>query len=472
MAEPAYGPATLRSRIDDLRRRVLSLRDRAQDSHVPLDRRILRLVQRIQEGAWDAAAQCQSSLPEDGVLPSAQTLRPTTAPGEYASGVRELVGRLGPLREQLTKLVGSDEFDDLPSERTRLRQAYEVAELADAMIRQADGPSQQILMLPAWESMVRHAEDRYAELAALVRWRQRQRHAVATLREINCQLLAGGRPRWEAIIELAGRILHDLEEESQPDIFQPTSFDPPVVVATHAVNVAHFSGFLASSRDSMRSHRLNAVVAGLFADLGMLKAAPGVLANAKPLREDERADLERHPLESAAMVDRIAGFDPMLSKAIAQHHERLDGGGYPAAAGGEQILPIARLLACADVYVAMRSRRAHRPAGEPPAALTGVLAEADAGRLDESIARGLLNLSLYPVGTVVELATSEIAEVVATQDAQADPTLAARPVVKLILDRHGVPFPAPTYRNLAVRPDCRIVRTVAPEEMFFRRQSA
>lgn len=465
MRNAADAPNALPTRFEQLRQRVLSLEVSAAGSLIPLDRRIARLSQRIHEADWRAADQHQRA-----VAPVSPCV--ANVPPEPIARVQHLMGRVAPLREQLSLLTNSDIFDELPVERSRLKQAEQIAALADSMMRQISSIEQQIQMLPAWESMVRQASDRYAELATLARRHQRRRHEVATLREIFCQLLAGGRPRWEAIVELAGRILHDLQEESQPELFRPSVGDAATSIASHAINVAQFVGYLASSLEALRPHRLGAVAAALLADVGMLKTSSSAFGQIRVLTDDERAALERHPLESAAMADRIPGFDPILARAIAQHHERLDGSGYPSAASGEEITPVGRLLACADVYVARRSRRAHREASDPSAALTGTLAEADSGQLDEAIARGLLNLSLYPVGTVVELATTEIAEVVATQNAQNNPTLAALPIVKILMDRQGNILPVPSYRNLATRSDSRIVRTVQAEELYFRRQSA
>jgi hypothetical protein len=92
------------------------------------------------------------------------------------------------------------------------------------------------------------------------------------------------------------------------------------------------------------------------------------------------------------------------------------------------------------------------------------LLEAEAGKLDLDRTRGLLNLSLYPVGTLVELSTAEIAEVVAPQNASQQPSLAAQPFVRILVDRKGQPIMTRVFRNLAIRPDTRVARTLSPEE--------
>lgn len=466
MNEPA-------SRIDDLRRRVLAIQGQSPDGDlVALDRRILRLSQRIQQRTWQAAAESTRDL-DDSLVPSSLPMPQSSgASQDFLLRVSQMLAGIQPLRARLADIGRSAVLADRPVERATLARARQIVDVAERMMREAKtSVNHQIVLIPAWESMLREASDHHARLAALLRWHECRFRQVAMLREIFSQLLAGGRIRLEAVTDLAGAILHDVDDEPQPDILQPSHFEPAVVVATHAVNVAHFAGHLASIDPDRRPLRLGVVIASLFMDVGMLKAAPDVLRSKKTLDEFRKADVERHPIESSVIVERIAGFDESLAYAIVTHHEREHGGGYPSGMASAEIPPVAKLLAVSDSYVAMRSRRAHRPPVEPQLAYTRTLAEANAGRLDEPTARLLLGLSMYPVGSIVELASAEIAEVVASQNARTDPTLAALPIVRLLFDKQGARVSIPIYRNLASRPECRIIRTISPEEVFARRQA-
>lgn len=458
----------------------LSTRDRAPEGApapadaAPVDfsdlqRRILRLAQRVEDRTWLAAEQSARELGES-LLPAAPPeTRPTGASRDFLLHTAQLLGRVGPLRARLGELERAAVLAERPADRSKLLRAQHLVELADRMMREArSSANHQIAMLPAWEAMLEQAGRWHAELADAARKRQRRQAETNRLRELFCQLLAGGRIRLEAATELAGMILREVDESPQPEVVQPTHFDPAVVAATHAVNVAHVAGRLASLDANGRAQRLGVVVGALFMDVGMLKAAPDVLRSARPLDDLRRADVERHPIESSAAVERIAGFDERLAFAIAAHHEREDGRGYPSGLQGSAIPPIAKLLAVADTYVALQSRRAHRPGAAPHIAFAQTLALAESGGLDASVARFLLSLSMYPVGTVVELATGELAEVVAPQNALEDPPLAALPFVKLLVDRQGAVVAAPIYRNLAARPECQILRTLTPEEAFAR----
>lgn len=71
--------------------------------------------------------------------------------------------------------------------------------------------------------------------------------------------------------------------------------------------------------------------------------------------------MKKHP-ESGGEIVRNIPFSGPVGEIIGQHHERLDGSGYPKGLAGAQILPAARILAVADTLEAMSSHRPYRPA--------------------------------------------------------------------------------------------------------------
>jgi len=116
-------------------------------------------------------------------------------------------------------------------------------------------------------------------------------------------------------------------------------------------------------------------LAGQVHDLGKLRIPAEILTKPGRLTESEFALIREHP---GASYDLLKGIDfPWPIAEIAyQHHERLDGSGYPRGLKGDAILPEARVLAVADVFEAMASHRPYRPALGPEAALK----ELDRGR--------------------------------------------------------------------------------------------
>jgi DNA-binding CsgD family transcriptional regulator len=96
------------------------------------------------------------------------------------------------------------------------------------------------------------------------------------------------------------------------------------------------------------------------------------------------------------MFARVPALKPIVACA-AQHHERLDGSGYPHGLSGNALSPTARILAAADVYHALREERPHRPAFEPDAAVATMREEVREGRLDAAAVDAVLRAAGHRV---------------------------------------------------------------------------
>lgn len=121
--------------------------------------------------------------------------------------------------------------------------------------------------------------------------------------------------------------------------------------------------------------------AGLVHDLGRLGVSNAVWDKPGPLTALERERVRLHAYLTERMLSASSGLAPIGSVA-AQHHERLDGSGYPRALKGSMLSTTARILAAADVYQAMLEPRPHRAARTPMEAADGLRAEVRSGRLD------------------------------------------------------------------------------------------
>jgi PAS domain S-box-containing protein/putative nucleotidyltransferase with HDIG domain len=111
--------------------------------------------------------------------------------------------------------------------------------------------------------------------------------------------------------------------------------------------------------DGERQHALR--VAALLHDVGNIAVPAAVLAKPGALNEAETALMRSHVEEGCKLLANI-DFGAPVAEIIFEHHERVDGSGYPRGMKGEEILLEARILAIADVVEAMSSNRPHRPA--------------------------------------------------------------------------------------------------------------
>ena len=105
------------------------------------------------------------------------------------------------------------------------------------------------------------------------------------------------------------------------------------------------------------------------------------------LTAEERMEIERHPAESKRILEHIPFQDDLsqLLTIIGQHHERLDGSGYPEGLLADDILIQSRILAIVDIYDAITQERHYKPATPKERALKILSLEAAEGKLDQNL---------------------------------------------------------------------------------------
>lgn len=130
------------------------------------------------------------------------------------------------------------------------------------------------------------------------------------------------------------------------------------------------------------------------------------------LSDAQRENVLRHPGLSAELLQRSGCIERDWIVAVDQHHENLDGSGYPLALQGREIVPEARVLRVADAWCAMILMRAGRSGKSPKEALLEIGRHVGS-RFDSQVFQTLKKLmGSYPPGTFVRLANRETAIVI------------------------------------------------------------
>ena len=101
-------------------------------------------------------------------------------------------------------------------------------------------------------------------------------------------------------------------------------------------------------------------IGGILHDIGKIHLLPEILLNLHPLNEVETTMIQSHPQFGYDILSEIE-FPWPVKQIVLQHHERMDGSGYPKGLTGEKIILEARIIAVADVMEAMVSERPYRP---------------------------------------------------------------------------------------------------------------
>ncbi|MHC4660481.1 MAG: HD-GYP domain-containing protein [Planctomycetota bacterium] len=130
---------------------------------------------------------------------------------------------------------------------------------------------------------------------------------------------------------------------------------------THALNVAIYGiALLSSMGDTKAETLINFGFGALVHDLGMREIPSSIILKPDRLTEDEYKVVRKHPWLGADIADRAGGIPQHSHVVVIQHHERLDGAGYPWASKASDIHPLARLCAVVDAFDALTSPRSYK----------------------------------------------------------------------------------------------------------------
>src|SRR3954452_11317765 len=111
--------------------------------------------------------------------------------------------------------------------------------------------------------------------------------------------------------------------------------------------------------------RRHLAVGGLLHDIGKLSVPLEILRKPAGLTDDEYAEIKRHPEAGRRLLEELGGFSPTVLDLVSDHHERLDGRGYPRGMTEEELPLHTRILTVCDVYDALVSDRVYRSAWTP-----------------------------------------------------------------------------------------------------------
>ncbi|MES1245618.1 MAG: HD domain-containing phosphohydrolase [Acidobacteriota bacterium] len=131
----------------------------------------------------------------------------------------------------------------------------------------------------------------------------------------------------------------------------------------HVRRVVAYSLLLGFQMMMSREELQDLWLASTLHDIGKIATPDRILGKPSPLDRDEVEIMKLHPVDGAAIVQHLANENVL--KGVRNHHERVDGKGYPDGLSGDQLPAVARIIAVADTYDAMTTSRPYR-AGLPP----------------------------------------------------------------------------------------------------------
>lgn len=196
--------------------------------------------------------------------------------------------------------------------------------------------------------------------------------------------------------------------------------------------------------------------AALTMNLCIFELQGQMAAQDMPMRDRQRADIRSHPERAVAQLQQLGITDTDWLQAVAQHHERPDGSGYPS--GTQSVGDMAQALRICDVFMARITPRVLRPAVTPQDAVRLTYQENHGAALATALIKVF---GIYPPGDFVKLASGELGVVVQrTGNARA-------PVVASITDTNGKPVARTQRRDTGVA-EFAIVGTASDPALLAR----
>ncbi|MGD0726884.1 MAG: HD domain-containing phosphohydrolase [Spirochaetia bacterium] len=241
--------------------------------------------------------------------------------------------------------------------------------------------------------------------------------------------------------------------------FLEVGADSERYLITHSVNTTILALAIGDYTKAPPHRLIELGNACLLHEIGMYKLPPELRHSSKVLSPEERKLLSAHTLLGYRI---LKGFSAPENVALAalEHHERIDGSGYPRKLTAPKITDYALIIGVACSYDAMMSKRPFRLGSLDGHAAIRDLAQKNKKQYDEKILKALVyTLSVYPVGTSVQLSNNSKGIVLRT-----DPAKPRCPIVKVILDPEGKKLAEPKLIQVSESQGLTIIGVLSAEE--------
>jgi putative nucleotidyltransferase with HDIG domain len=286
-----------------------------------------------------------------------------------------------------------------------------------------------------------HAQDQAAAA------QETYREATCSMERVFEALEKGLVPQTEALRAVVANVLSRVFENrtsmlSLLSLQKMKRFDR--TLASHALDVCTLSLIVAHDY-GVAEEDLEALGAGaLLHDIGYVRLPRNLYRKSHELTEEERAMMQQHPALGLAILREAQEDRDAVVRIVSEHHECINGTGFPHKLRGEAFSVLAQLVSLVDVYDGLVSRRGGHPAMLPHDAIRHLFHLGDTGLYAKDMIQTMIgSLGVYPIGSLVQLNTREQAVVVAM-----NPTQRLKPVVKVITGPQGESYLPPVRVDL------------------------
>lgn len=207
----------------------------------------------------------------------------------------------------------------------------------------------------------------------------------------------------------------------------------------HSLDTCIMSSFLGLSSGLCEKELKELAIGAILHDIGKIKIPSKIINKEGPLTEEEFMEIKKHPVYGEEILMKNIHIPRNAIKAVLQHHERVDGKGYPFNLIGSQISKFGKIVCICDVYDAVSNDRVYRKKFSPNEAYELILA-GSCQAFDENLVKSFKNtFAVYPLGACVKLSNSAEGYVIKQNKNFPD-----RPVIRILYDKE-TKAPIPFY---------------------------
>lgn len=269
----------------------------------------------------------------------------------------------------------------------------------------------------------------------------------------------------ERILDLASKIQAACKMDSDATLGTIMLDDGMSYAVNHSIHIAIVCEEIAKFMEWDEKKRISMIAAALTSNLAMIELQDYLHNHSGELTPGQKSAINSHADRGAEMLHQLGVRDEEWIDAVLQHHEAIDGSGYPFGLKGEDVGLPARFISIADFYCAKVIGRGYRSPMMTNQAMSFVFKGQD-NRIDMSMAQYFIKgLGIYLPGSVVKLKNNEIAVVTRRREKAHCPEVVAvmRP------DRSIMGFPSKRNTEL---PDTSIIDVIPSGEMNFNANKA
>lgn len=217
-----------------------------------------------------------------------------------------------------------------------------------------------------------------------------------------------------------------------------------------AVLLAHFARYLGMSNKEIE----DIAYAAFVHDLGKIKISDDILHKPGRLTDEEMAIMRKHVNYGVEFL-RDMDVDSHTIQIVSEHHERLDGLGYPNQVAGADISREGRMLAIVDMYDALTADRCYKP-GMPSQKAMQILLKDSEHKIDPGLLQRFIKcMGIYPIGSLIELSNDRVAVVI-----EQNHETPLKPVVKMFYSISGGYYISPQDIDLRKTKDIKVTASI------------